>query len=140
MTQLDTELFEKVGERLHAARSKLGLSQAAMATTIGVSARAYHAYEKGKRGIPIEALVSMHVQFGIEPNEVLLGVRAPVADTSVDALESFERKLDLYIAENEIALEVTKRSALAARWYRSYLNGKEIPIEDVKTWIEILVE
>ena len=43
----DQELFEGIGTRLVDRRTELGLSQAAMAEALGVSARAYHSYEKG---------------------------------------------------------------------------------------------
>jgi transcriptional regulator with XRE-family HTH domain len=140
MAQTNLVLFEEVGGRLISERARIGVTQAAMATAIGVSPRAYHAYEKGKRGIPIDALVSMHTQFETDILWILLGVRNPREESTVDALEYFEKNLDIYIAENGFQLEVTKRSALAARWYRAYLKGKVIPMEDVHTWIELLTE
>lgn len=134
----DQELFEGIGTRLVDRRTELGLSQAAMAEALDVSARAYHSYEKGKRGIPVEAAVSFVTQFGGDLNWLLRGVRSTDADRDADALEEFERELDAYLEDNSITLKFPRRSAIAARWYRSYLKGRKIPMEDVQTWIELL--
>lgn len=136
----DQELFEAIGARLIDCRTELGLSQAAMAEALGVSARAYHSYEKGKRGLPVETAVSLVEQFGGDLNWLLRGIRNTDVERNVDALEQFERELDAYLENNGITLKHPKRSVIAARWYRSYLKGKEIPMEDVQTWIELLTE
>lgn len=138
--QSHQELFAAIGDRLTGRRNELGLSQAAMAEALGVSARAYHSYEKGKRGVPVEAAVALVEQFGGDLNWLLRGIRSTASEHDVEALEDFERALDAYLERERIALKHPKRSAIAARWYRSYLRGKEIPMEDVQTWIELLTE
>ena len=50
------DFFTGIGARLAITRNETGLSQTEMAKEIGVSLRAYHSYEKGDRGLPIEAL------------------------------------------------------------------------------------
>ena len=136
----DQRLFAAIGARLILRRSELGLSQAAMAKALGVSSRAYHSYEKGMRGIPVEAAVSLVEQFGGDLNWLMRGMRDTDIEHKVKALELFERELDAYLEGNGIKLKHPKRSAIAARWYRSYLMGTEIPIEDVQIWIELLTD
>lgn len=57
-----------LGARMAIARNEIGLSQARMAEALGMSQRAYQSYETGKRSIPVEALVDMHRQFGVDLN------------------------------------------------------------------------
>lgn len=56
------------------------------------------------------------------------------------ALEEFEVSLDTYIETRGIKLKTEKRGAIAACWYRSFLQGKPIDMDDVRTWIELLSE
>ena len=99
-----------LGARMAIARNELGVSQARMAEALGMSQRAYQSYETGKRSMPVEAL------------------------------EGFETALDRHLSVTGIRLKSEKRGAIVARWYRSFLEGKEIPMDDVHTWIELLRE
>jgi transcriptional regulator with XRE-family HTH domain len=129
-----------LGARMAIARNELGLSQARMAEALGISQRAYQSYETGKRSIPVEALVDMHRQFGVDLNWILLGVEAVRPGHDLAALERFETALDRHLGATGIRLKSEKRGAIVARWYRSFLEGKEIPMDDVHTWIELLRE
>ena len=129
-----------LGARMAIARNELGLSQARMAEALGMSQRAYQSYETGKRSIPVEALVDMHRQFGVDLNWILLGVEAVRPGHDLAALEGFETALDRHLGATGIRLKSEKRGAIVARWYRSFLEGKEIPLDDVHTWIELLRE
>tara|TARA_R110000850_G_scaffold203924_1_gene330248 strand:- start:38 stop:358 length:321 start_codon:yes stop_codon:yes gene_type:complete len=77
-----------------AARSEVGISQAAMAEAIGVSPRAYHSYEKGQRGIPVEALIAMRERFEVDVPWLLLGTNAIRAGHDFNALKEIESSLD----------------------------------------------
>lgn len=129
-----------LGTRMAIARNELGLSQARMAEALGMSQRAYQSYETGKRSMPVEALVDMHRQFGVDLNWILLGVEAVRPGHDLAALEGFETALDRHLGATVIRLKSEKRGAIVARWYRSFLEGKEIPMDDVHTWIELLRE
>jgi transcriptional regulator with XRE-family HTH domain len=129
-----------LGARMAIARNEIGLSQARMAEALGMSQRAYQSYETGKRSIPVEALVDMHRQFGVDLNWILLGVEAVRPGHDLAALEGFETALDRHLSATDIRLKSEKRGAIVARWYRSFLEGKEIPLDDVHTWIELLRE
>ncbi|MFD1913356.1 helix-turn-helix domain-containing protein [Halodurantibacterium flavum] len=129
-----------LGARMAIARNELGLSQARMAAELGMSQRAYQSYETGKRSMPVEALVDMHRQFGVDLNWILLGVEAVRPGHDLAALEGFETALDRHLSVTGIRLKSEKRGAIVARWYRSFLEGKEIPMDDVHTWIELLRE
>ena len=129
-----------LGARMAIARNELGLSQARMAAALGLSQRAYQSYETGNRSIPVEALVDMHRQFGVDLNWILLGVEAVRPGHDLAALEGFETALDRHLGATGIRLKSEKRGAIVARWYRSFLEGKEIPMDDVHTWIELLRE
>lgn len=140
MSQKTSELFASIGARLAITRNEIGLSQAGMAEALGVSHRAYHSYEKGQRGLPVETLVALHDRFQVDLMWILLGNRSARVEHDLKALEEFEVSLDTYLAEQGIKLKTEKRGAIAARWYRSFLQGRPIDMDDVRTWIELLSE
>ncbi|NOC47004.1 MULTISPECIES: helix-turn-helix domain-containing protein [Ruegeria] len=134
------DYLSSLGARLAIARNELGMSQKKMADALGISLRAYQSYELGKRSIPVERLVELHRKFSVDLNWVLLGVDAVRLKHDLFALEEFEVALDKYLSDSEISLKSEKRGAIAARWYRSFLEGKEVIMDDVHTWIELLKE
>ena len=140
LRQKTTDLLVGIGARLAITRNEIGLSQSDMAQEIGVSLRAYHSYEKGERGLPIEALVMLDEKFGTDVTWILLGTKAARVQHDIDALEEFETSLDRFLTDQGIRIKSEKRGAIVARWYRSLTDGKEIKMEDVHTWIELLRE
>ena len=140
MAKKTSDMFIGIGARLAITRNETGLSQTDMAKEIGVSLRAYHSYEKGERGLPIEALVLLEEKFSVDVNWILLGTKAARVEHDIDALEKFETSLDRFLIEQGIRIKSEKRGAIVGRWYRSLTDGKEVPIEDVHTWIELLKE
>lgn len=140
MTRDASAIFVAMGARLAITRNEIGLSQAAMAEKIGVSHRAYHSYEKGKRGIPVEALVAMNDEFDIDIAWLLLGYKSVRVAHDIEALKDFEGSLDRYLNEQNIRIKSEKRGAIVARWYQSHVEGREVSIDDVHTWIELVRE
>lgn len=136
MTRDTAEIFVAMGARLAITRNDIGLSQAAIAEAIGVSHRAYHSYEKGKRGIPVEALVSMNEKFDIDVAWLLLGTKSVRESHDFEALKEFEASLDRYLTEQNIRIKSEKRGAIIARWYQSHVEGRQVATDDVHTWIE----
>ena len=140
MAERAENFLSALGARLAITRNEKALSQAKMAEALGLSLRAYQSYELGKRSIPIEALIKLNRQFDVDLSWILLGVEAVRLKHDLDKLEEFEVELDRYLSENGIKLKSEKRGAISARWYRSFLEGKEIAMDDVHTWIELLRE
>ena len=140
MAERAENYLSALGARLAITRNEKALSQAKMAEALGMSLRAYQSYELGKRSIPIEALIKLNRQFDVDLSWILLGVEAVRLKHDLDKLEEFEVELDRYLSENGIKLKSEKRGAISARWYRSFLEGKEIAMDDVHTWIELLRE
>ena len=71
-TKASTLYKQEVGERLKAARAKLGLSQEDMAAQSGVSYSVYQKYEIGKSAPGAEAVAGL-IQVGISANWLLAG-------------------------------------------------------------------
>ena len=140
MAESAEDYLTALGARIAIARNEQALSQAKMGEALGMSLRAYQSYELGKRAIPVEALIKLHRQFDVDLSWILLGVEAVRLKHDLDKLEEFEVALDKYLSENGIKLKSEKRGAIAARWYRSFLEGREIAMDDVHTWIELLRE
>ncbi|WP_299721888.1 helix-turn-helix transcriptional regulator [uncultured Tateyamaria sp.] len=140
MAQDSKSVFTAMGARLAIARNEVGLTQTAMAEAIGVSHRAYHSYEKGQRGLPIEALVAMAERFDVDAAWILLGTKAVRAAHDFDALKRIETSLDQHLNEEAIKIKSEKRGAIVARWYQSHIEGREVTDDDVHTWIELVRE
>lgn len=140
MARKDAELFASMGARLTIARNEAGLSQAAMAEALGVSPRAYHSYEKGQRGIPVEALVAFGEQFDVDVPWLLLGTKAIRVGHDFNALKAIETSLDQHLNAEKIKIKSEKRGAIVARWYQSHVEGREVTDDDVHTWIELVRE
>jgi transcriptional regulator with XRE-family HTH domain len=140
MAQKNADLFLGMGARLTIIRKERGLSQAAMAKAIGVSPRAYHSYEKGERGMPVEALVAVSEEFGADVPWLLLGTKSIRAGHDFDALKRIETELDQHLTSEGIKVKSEKRGAIIARWYQSHVEGREVSDDDVHTWIELVRE
>ena len=134
------DYLSALGARIAIARNELGMSQAKLAEALGISLRAYQSYELGKRSIPVEALVEMHRKFDVDLNWILLGVEAVRMKHDIAALEEFEVSLDRYLTEQKITVKSEKRGAIVARWYQSHVEGREVPVDQVHTWIELVRE
>ncbi len=59
-------------------RSRLGISQSAMAELMGVSKRSYIDYEVHGRAVPSAALSALTAQTGVDMNQLFFGEEAPV--------------------------------------------------------------
>lgn len=140
MTREPSDLFAAMGPRLAIIRNDIGFSQAAMAEALGVSPRAYHSYEKGKRGIPVEALVAMMDGFNVDVSWLLIGAKSVRAAHDFEALKDIENSLDRHLNEEGIKIKSEKRGAIIARWYQSHIEGREVTDDDVHTWIELVRE
>ena len=138
MRQDAKSVFIAMGARLAIARNEVGLTQTAMAEAIGVSHRAYHSYEKGQRGLPVEALVAMSDRFEVDAAWILLGTQTVRASHDFEALKRIETSLDQHLNEENIKIKSEKRGAIVARWYQSHLEGWEVRDDDVHTWIELV--
>lgn len=132
------DYLRALGAHIAISRNELGMSQTKMTEALGISLRAYQSYELGKRSIPVEALVELNRQFDVDLNWILLGAESVRMKHDIAALEEFEVALDKHLSESGTKLKSEKRGAIAARWYRSVLEGKEIAMDDVHTWIELL--
>lgn len=86
-------------------RIRKGLTQAEVATAMGVSSVVYSRYETGKRQPPIEVLIQMADIFGVTV-DYLLG-RQLIDDSS---LSDYEHRL---LAASRIADERAKQDALS---------------------------
>ncbi|CUH82465.1 Helix-turn-helix [Tropicibacter naphthalenivorans] len=111
-----------------------------MAEAIGVSHRAYHSYEKGKRGVPVEALVKMQSRYDVDVAWLLLGTKSIRAGHDFEALKHIESSLDKHLTDEGIKVKSEKRGAIVARWYQSQVEGREVTDDDVHTWIELVRE
>lgn len=140
MTRNSKSVFTAMGARLAIARNEIGLTQTAMAEAIGVSHRAYHSYEKGQRGLPVEALVAISDKFEIDTAWILLGTKAVRAAHDFEALKRIEASLDQHLTKENIKIKSEKRGAIVARWYQSHIEGRVISDDDIHTWIELVRE
>lgn len=140
MTRDSKSVFTSMGARLAIARNEIGLTQTAMADKIGVSHRAYHSYEKGQRGLPVEALVAIADQLDVDAAWILLGTKSVRASHDFQALKKIETLLDQHLDIQNIKIRSEKRGAIVARWYQSHVEGRTVADDDIHTWIELVRE
>lgn len=140
MKRETSNLFVGMGARLAIARNEMRVTQAAMAKAIGVSTRAYHSYEKGQRGLPVEALIAIDEHFDVDIAWLLLGTKSVRVAHDFEALKGIEASLDQYLNEESIKIKSEKRGAIVAKWYQSHIEGRKVTDDDVHTWIELVRE
>jgi transcriptional regulator with XRE-family HTH domain len=136
----DKNLLVSIGARLAITRNELGMSQAAMADALGLSPRAYHSYERGTRAMPVEPLVKMNSKFEVDLNWILLGLKAARVEHDLSALKEFEVLLDGLLVERKLILRGEKRAAIVERWYKSLIEGNEMPLAEIRNWIDLMAD
>lgn len=62
--------FRKVGNKLHAARKRLGMTQAEVAEVAGLSDRTYADIERGTVNMRIETMLRICLALQITPDEI----------------------------------------------------------------------
>lgn len=77
-----------IGEKLHAVRKRLGMTQADVAEASGLSDRTYADIERGNVNMRIETVLKICGVFHITPDEILTGNDEA---TSVQEAEVWER-------------------------------------------------
>lgn len=136
----DENILVSIGARLAITRNELGMSQAALADAIGLSRRAYHSYERGTRSMPIEPLVMMNSKFEVDLNWILLGSKAARVEHDLAALKEFEVLLDGLLVERKLVIRGEKRGAIVERWYKSLIEGNEMPLAEIRNWIDLMAD
>ncbi len=65
--------YEKFGRNLASSRVALGLSQADIAKSLGMTQSTYAGYETGTRKIPLSVIIQLSNYFGKTPDELISG-------------------------------------------------------------------
>ena len=69
-----------LGQRIGALRRELGISQAALARRLGISASTMGMYEQGRREPSADTLVALARELGVSTDFLLTGKVGPVID------------------------------------------------------------
>lgn len=122
-------------------RLENGFSQSKMAQQLGVSMRAYHSYEKGERGLPIEAVQKFSSAFEKSADWLLFGIDADNrGKINASEYEVMANNLDQYIASEGISISAQNTFKVTAMWLRSCQNGAPAPFEIIMAWVDALKE
>lgn len=73
---------KRLGLRLRHHRERVGLTQVALAESIGLDASTIRALESGRRGCSLHVLVNLAQELGITPGELLDAQTAKDAETA----------------------------------------------------------
>lgn len=120
-------------------RLENGLSQPKMADKLGVSMRAYHSYEKGERGLPIEAINELHANFGKSADWLLFGVDVDGSSgVSSSEYEDLANHLDKYIELENISISKPNLHKVKSMWISSCKKGEPAPFEIIMAWVDAL--
>ena len=127
-----------IGRRLCEIRKSHGLSQREMADNMGVAFRSYQNYEKGLRGVPVEAIMKLTQWLGeAKASWIVLGKRVVRMSEDLDALKRISAQLDERLRLRGQSIPSEKRAKLMARWYESFLDGRELSECDIDTLIDM---
>lgn len=133
-----SSLLKNIGARLAGERERIGLSQTAMAAALGISRRAYHNYENGITGVPIEKLLHLHAHYDIDIVWILLEARSKVPKaTDLEVLENAMNEIDEFIDTSESPITPKDRNRLVVKWFESFLTGDAGSSIDIKVWANI---
>jgi len=112
-----------------------------MAEQLGVSMRAYHSYEKGERGLPIEAIQNFCSAFDRSADWLLFGNDADTnGDIRVSDYEVMANNLDQYIMSEDILISTHNVIKVTGMWLKSCQNGAPAPFEIIMAWVDALKE
>ena len=127
-----------IGRRLCETRKSLGLSQREMADNMGVVFRSYQNYEKGLRGVPIDAIMKLTQWLGeADASWIVLGKRSVRMPEDLDTLKRISAQLDERVRLRAQSNPSEKRAKLMARWYESFLDGRELSECDIDALIDM---
>ena len=86
--------YEEFGRNLAAARVALGLSQADIAKSLGMTQSTYAGYETGTRKIPLSVIIQLSNYFGKTPDELISGKSPSLLSTKNDfPLSNLEKNI-----------------------------------------------
>jgi len=127
-----------VGSRLAGLRAAKEMTQAEFAAEIGMTARAYHYYERGTRGIPPDRLATISRVFSVDLNWLLCGSGTSEVVDHSEELHQFIISLQQYLATTGTQLQPVAFGNIVSRWFRSFCEGQKIAMSDVHLWIDLL--
>ena len=128
----------EIGARLEICRHDLGLTQTEFAKVLGVSQSSYYAYEQGSRGLPIQALAALSLQYGISLDWLVLGIGPEARRDDVRAADRFRGELDSYLNARGIRMNAARRDAITDRWRQAFAAGRNPELDDLAVLIDLL--
>lgn len=127
-----------IGARLEICRHELGLTQTEFASALGVSQSSYYAYEQGSRGVPVQALAALSLQYGVSLDWLVLGIGPEARRDDVRAAEQFRKELDAYLETRGIRMNAARRAAITDRWRQAFAAGRNPKLDDLAVLIDLL--
>jgi transcriptional regulator with XRE-family HTH domain len=76
MTEDEKQFFVELGARLAELRQQRGLTQAEVATRLGVSQQTVNSFEKGRRRVPVSTLPDLAELLEVSIEQLIEGERA----------------------------------------------------------------
>lgn len=108
----------EIGERLQAFRNKKGLSQSAIAQSLGVSMRTYQNYERGERSITKEFICAFCENFNVSADWLLSG-KAPIgSEIDWEILETIMTTIESILESESLKIETSKKIKLISLFYK----------------------
>ena len=120
-----------LGSRLAVIRAESRMTQAEFAEELGISARAYHLYECGKRSMPAKTLMDISKLHDVDMNWLLRGLGTSKLDDHSAEIREFIFSLDKYLDRTETKLPSENLAALISSAINRLLKGEKIDIESV---------
>ena len=127
-----------LGARLAVIRSESLKTQAQFADALGISGRAYHLYECGKRGMPATTLIKVAELYDVNLNWLMRGIGGTKIEDHKDEIQEFIVSLYAYLDRTETKLRNEGLAAIISRWVARLIEGDKPSLDEIHHQIDIL--
>jgi len=129
---------KSLGARLVIVRGEQRKTQDEFAKIFKVSPRAYHDFERGKRAVPSDLLIDISHAFDVNLNWLMRGLEVPSLVGYEERVEAFVASLHRHLEKRRDKLSPEGVAAIVSRWLTELKNGREVSLDDVHIWIDLM--
>lgn len=130
---------ETIAERLLIIRRRAGLSQSEFAKSVGVIPRSYRNYEAAVRDVPLALAISVHRQFAVDLNWLLLGEAPPVTLPAPAVYEQILQAMEGFQGAQKIEFSAEKKAKQISFLVGQFASGREMTNPEIIEYLETTV-
>lgn len=129
---------KSLGARLIIVRGEQRMTQDEFAKHFGISPRAYHDFERGKRAVPSDLLITLSEKYDVNLNWLMRGLETASLSGYEGVTENFLISLHRHLDQRGDKLSPEGISAIISRWLTELRKGRQVSLDDVHIWIDLM--